>query len=52
MNSATANIHFGDGAVTYENFGTRDEGAGTGNFTYDFAQPRSAPHEYQNVAPA
>ena len=39
MNSATAKVHFADGAVTYENFRvTRDEGVGTGNFTYDFAK--------------
>jgi hypothetical protein len=39
MNSATAKIHFGDGAVTYENFRvTRDEGVGTGTFVYDFAK--------------
>jgi hypothetical protein len=37
MNNASANIHFKDGAVTYENFRvTRDEGVATGNFTYDF----------------
>ena len=39
MNSATAKVHFADGAVTYEDFRiTRDEGIGTGNFTYDFAK--------------
>src|SRR5438132_8848843 len=39
MNSATAKVHFADGAVTYENFRiTREEGVGTGNFTYDFAK--------------
>ena len=39
MNNATAKIHFGDGAVTYENFHvTRDEGVGTGTFVYDFAK--------------
>src|SRR5438128_1826105 len=39
MNSATAKVHFADGAVAYENFRiTRDEGVGTGNFTYDFAK--------------
>ena len=37
LNSATARIHFGDGAVTYDNFRVvRDEGTGTGTFTYDF----------------
>jgi AsmA-like C-terminal region len=39
MNSATAKVHFADGAVTYQDFRiTRDEGVGTGNFTYDFAK--------------
>ena len=39
MNSASAKIHFGDGAVTYDNLRiTRDEGVGTGSFTYDFAK--------------
>jgi hypothetical protein len=39
MNSASAKVHFADGAVTYENFRVvRDEGVGTGNFTYDFAK--------------
>ena len=39
MNSATAKIHFGDGAVTYDDLRvTRDEGVGTGSFTYDFAK--------------
>jgi hypothetical protein len=37
MNSATTKIHFGDGAVTYDNLKVvRDEGVGTGSFTYDF----------------
>jgi hypothetical protein len=37
MNSATAQVRFGDGAVTYDNFRViRDEGVGTGSFTYDF----------------
>jgi AsmA-like C-terminal region len=37
MNSASAKIHFADGAVTCEDFRVvRDEGAGTGTFTYDF----------------
>jgi len=37
MNSATSKLHFGDGAVTYDNFRVvRDEGVGTGSFTYDF----------------
>src|SRR5438270_6937638 len=39
MNSATSKFHFADGAVSYENFHiTRDEGVGTGTFTYDFAK--------------
>jgi len=39
MNSATAKVHFADGAVAYQNFRiTRDEGVGTGDFTYDFAK--------------
>jgi len=39
MNNATSKVHFADGAVTYENFHiTRDEGVGTGTFTYDFAK--------------
>src|SRR5437588_991170 len=38
FNSASANVHFGDGAVTYENFRVaRDEGIATGTFVYDFA---------------
>ena len=36
MNSAAANIRFGDEAVAFENFRiARDEGIGTGSFTYD-----------------
>src|SRR6266480_1776614 len=36
-NSASAKIHFGDGAVTYDNLRVnRDEGFGTGTFTYDY----------------
>jgi hypothetical protein len=39
MNNATAKVHFADGAVTYQDFRiTRDEGVGTGTFTYDFAR--------------
>src|SRR5947207_1331970 len=39
MNNATSKVHFADGAVTYENFHiTRDEGVGSGTFTYDFAK--------------
>ena len=37
MNGARAKIHFADGAITCEDFRVvRDEGTGTGNFTYDF----------------
>jgi AsmA-like C-terminal region len=37
MNSGSAKIRFGDGAITYDDFlVTRDEGIGTGAFTYDF----------------
>lgn len=37
MNSASAKIHFADGAITCEGLRVvRDEGIGTGNFTYDF----------------
>src|SRR6266478_6055559 len=37
MNSGSAKIRFGDGAITYDDFRvTRDEGIGTGTFTYDF----------------
>src|SRR5438874_2955755 len=39
MNSATAKVHFADGAVTHDNFHiARDEGVGSGTFTYDFAK--------------
>ncbi|HYR22923.1 MAG TPA: AsmA-like C-terminal region-containing protein [Chthoniobacterales bacterium] len=39
MNSATAKVHFADGAVAYQDFRvTRDEGVGTGDFVYDFAK--------------
>jgi AsmA-like C-terminal region len=39
MNSASANMRFGDGAITYDNLRVaRDEGVGTGSFTYDFAK--------------
>ena len=39
MNSASANLHFADGAMTYDNLRvTRDEGVGTGSFTYDWAK--------------
>jgi AsmA-like C-terminal region len=38
FNSASADVHFGDGAVTYQNFRVaRDEGIATGTFVYDFA---------------
>ena len=37
MNSGSADVRFADGAVAYENIHvTRDEGTGTGSFTYDF----------------
>src|SRR5215471_7287104 len=37
MNSANARIHFADGAVTWEDIQvTRNEGTGSGSFTYDF----------------
>lgn len=37
MNSASATVRFGDGAVTYDNLRvTREEGVATGGFTYDF----------------
>jgi hypothetical protein len=37
MNSATADVRFADGAVVYDNLHVvRDEGIGTGSFTYDF----------------
>jgi hypothetical protein len=37
MNNASARVHFGDGAITYENLRVaRDEGVGSGAFTYDF----------------
>lgn len=39
MNSGSAKIHFGNGAVTYDDLRiVRDEGIGTGTFTYDFAR--------------
>ena len=37
LNSATAKIRFGEGAVTYDGLRVvRDEGVATGSFTYDF----------------
>ncbi len=37
MNSGSTRIHFADGAITCRDFRVvRDEGIGTGNFTYDF----------------
>jgi hypothetical protein len=37
MNSANTRIHFADGAVSYEDIQvTRNEGTGSGSFTYDF----------------
>jgi hypothetical protein len=39
MNSVSANLHFGSGAMTYDNLRvTREEGVGTGSLTYDFAK--------------
>jgi AsmA-like C-terminal region len=39
MNSASANLHFADGAMTYDQLRvTRDEGVGTGSFAYDWAK--------------
>lgn len=39
MNSAKADVRFGHGAVTFQNLRvTRDEGAGSGGFTYDFGK--------------
>lgn len=39
MNNARADVRFADGAITYDNLHvTRDEGVGTGSFTYDFAK--------------
>jgi AsmA-like C-terminal region len=39
MNSASANVRFGDGIVALEDFRvTRDEGIGTGSFAYDSAR--------------
>lgn len=38
MKSASAKVHFGNGAVDYQDLHvTRDEGVATGSFTYDFA---------------
>ncbi|HEX8680231.1 MAG TPA: hypothetical protein VF683_09740, partial [Chthoniobacterales bacterium] len=37
MNSGTANVHLGDGAVSFNDLHVvRDEGIGTGGFTYDY----------------
>ncbi len=37
LNKASAKVRFGDGAVSYEDLRvTRNEGVGTGSFTYDF----------------
>lgn len=37
MNDASCKVHFGEGAVTYDNVHvTRNEGNATGSFTYDF----------------
>ena len=37
MNSARADLRFGDGSISFDNFRvTRDEGVGTGSFRYEF----------------
>ena len=37
MNSASANVHFAEGAVAFRDLRvTREEGIGTGSFTYDY----------------
>jgi hypothetical protein len=39
MNGANANVHLENGALTFDNLRvTRDEGVGTGSFTYDFVK--------------
>jgi hypothetical protein len=39
MNSASSEVHFGNGAVSYKDLRvTRNEGSGAGDFTYDFAR--------------
>ena len=39
MNSATAEVRFADGAITFDDLRvTRDEGEGTGSFTYDYGK--------------
>jgi hypothetical protein len=39
MNSASANLHFADKAMTFDNLRvTRDEGIGTGSFVYDWGK--------------
>lgn len=39
MNGANATVHLEKGALTFDNFRvTRDEGIGTGSFTYDFVK--------------
>ncbi len=44
MNSANAKVHFADGAVTWEDIQVaRNEGTGSGGFTYDFKK-----HEVPN----
>ena len=46
MNSARADLHFADGAMTYDALRvTRDEGVGTGSFTFDSGETRSPPNE-------
>ena len=39
MNSASANLHFADSAITFDNLRvTREEGVGTGSFVYDWGK--------------
>ncbi|HEX8280063.1 MAG TPA: hypothetical protein VF551_01695, partial [Chthoniobacterales bacterium] len=39
MNSATAGVHLGDGAIGFKDMHVvRDEGVGTGGFTYDYTR--------------
>ncbi len=53
MNSANANVRLEKGALTFDEFRvTRDEGAGTGSFTYDFAKREVRLKRYQEHAAA
>ena len=53
MNSATADIHFGEKAITFDNLHVmRDEGAGSGSFTYDFGRHEVRLHDVRtNLRP-